>query len=76
MERILRMTSSEDCSEANINARSPRRHAASMKCAEILLLPVPAPPEMSMLLLRKKPFPFNIASSLGMPEDMRSSVAL
>ena len=41
-----------DSSKAKYAARSPRRQAASAKCAAKLLLPVPAVPETSTLLPR------------------------
>ena len=53
IERMLRMIWLGDSSNAKYRQRSPRRQAASTKCAARLVLPVPAVPETSTLLPRK-----------------------
>ena len=50
---MLRMYCAGDSSNWKHSARSPRRQAASRKCAARLVLAVPAPPEISTLLARK-----------------------
>jgi hypothetical protein len=50
IERMLRMICRGDSSKAKYKQRSPRRQAASTRCAAMLVLPVPEVPEIKMLL--------------------------
>src|SRR5215217_6210926 len=51
--------------------RSFRRQVSLAKIAARLVLPVPAVPETSIELPRKKPLPPSILSSDGIPEEIR-----
>ena len=52
MEPMLRMICSGDSSNEKYRHRSPRRQRLSAKAAARLVLPVPAVPEIRMLLPR------------------------
>ena len=52
MDRMLRTSWCSDSSKAKYRQVSPRRQAASTKCAAMLVLPVPAVPETSTLVPR------------------------
>ncbi len=51
-DRMFLTIWSGDSSKAKYRQRSPRRHAASAKCAEMVVFPVPAVPEIRMLEAR------------------------
>src|SRR5689334_4599643 len=72
MERILRTICCGDSSKARNKQVLPLLQAAFAKEAAILVLPVPAVPDTRMLPPLKKPFPSSMASSAGMPEEIRS----
>ncbi len=71
IERMLRTICFGDSSKAKYRQRSPRRHAASTKCAATLVLPAPDVPDRRMLLPRKKPWPPSMPSSRVMPVEIR-----
>src|SRR6185503_3684490 len=61
-----------DSSKAKKRQRSFRSQAALAKHAAMLVLPVPAVPDTSILLPLKNPLPSSILSRDGIPDDMRS----
>ena len=51
-DRMLRIICAGDSSKRKYRHRSPRRQAASAKCAASVVLPVPAVPDTSTVLPR------------------------
>ncbi len=75
IDRMFRAIWCADSSKAKYKHRSPRRQAASAKCAARLDLPVPGVPDTSTPLPRNHPFFRNSSSNPATPVEAVSADA-
>jgi len=74
IDRIFRIIWFGASSNAQKKQRSLFWHTVSAKEAEMLVFPVPAEPDIRMLLPTKKPFLSSISSKAFIPEEILSKL--